>query len=234
MKLPKIVAHRGVFDNEKIVENTLESFKKAISYHYPIELDVQLTTDNQLVVFHDDDLKRLANRDELVQNMNSSELTRIKLLNTEQTIPYLKNVLTLNKDQVLLDIEIKPTKRIKETVFYLMQELEPYHNYVIISFDPRVIRYIKKHYPNVETGLLIHTKYNSVLLQTFFHSRFMMKYTKCDFLSISKILYKKKKIRKIIKDYPLFLWTIKEEKEVNYEDNISYVCNNLPYKKEKD
>ena len=57
----KIIAHRGVFDNEKVVENTLESFKKAIHYHYPIELDVQLTKDNYLVVFHDESLRRLSN-----------------------------------------------------------------------------------------------------------------------------------------------------------------------------
>ena len=92
MNKPKIIAHRGVFDNQKIIENTLESFQKAIQLNYPIEFDVQLTTDNQLVVFHDDNLKRLTNRDDIVQEMDSSEITRMKLLHTKQSIPYLKGI----------------------------------------------------------------------------------------------------------------------------------------------
>lgn len=234
MKKPKIIAHRGIFDNEKIVENTLESFQKAIECHYAIEFDVQLTKDNRLVVFHDDDLKRLANRNDIVQNMDSSELTRIKLLNTNQTIPYLKDVLTLNHNQVLMDIEIKPTKRIKETVSYLMKELTKEKNYVIISFDPRIIRYIKKNYPKVETGLLIHSKYDSFIKKVLLQSHMILKYTKCDFVSVSKKLYNQKNWKKKIDGYPIFLWTIKDPKEIDYHNDITYVCNNLPYKKEKD
>lgn len=234
MKRPKIIAHRGVFDNESVIENTLESFQKAIHFQYAIEFDVQLTTDNQLVIFHDDDLKRLANRNDIVQEMDSSELTRIKLLNTNQTIPYLRDVLELNHNQVLMDIEIKPTKRIKDTIFYLMKELEKEQNYVIISFDPRIIRYLKKNYPNVETGLLINTKYKYLIQKWILQSKFILKYTKCDFVAISKKLYRNKRIQKRLKNYPIFLWTIKDGKEINYKDQITYVCNNLPYKKEKD
>ena len=56
----KIIAHRGIFDNVLVVENTLPSFQAAIDLKIPFELDVQLTKDNRLVVFHDDTLKRLA------------------------------------------------------------------------------------------------------------------------------------------------------------------------------
>mgnify|MGYP002864406478 CR=1 FL=1 len=117
----KIIAHRGVFDNEEIIENTMESFKKAIHYHYPIELDIQLTEDNEIVVFHDDDLKRLCNQDAIVQKMNYSDLKKIPLLGTKSRVPLLKEVLELNHDQVCIDIEIKPTKRVYDTIFYLMK-----------------------------------------------------------------------------------------------------------------
>ena len=231
MEEHKIIAHRGVFDNKKIVENTKESFIKAIHYKYPIELDVQLTTDNKLIVFHDEDLKRLAKRDDIVQDMDSSEATRIKLLDTNSTIPYFKEILELNNDKVFMDIEVKKTKRIKDTVYYLMKDLEEYKNYVIISFDPRIIRYIKKNYPDVKTGLLIQAKYNNFFLQWILHTRFILKYSLCDFVSISKKVYKNRSLMRYLKKYPIFLWTIKSKEEIDFDDNITYVCNNLPYKK---
>ena len=34
--------------------------------------------------------------------------------------------------------------------------------------------------------------------------------------------------------YPILLWTIKNPEDINYDDDISYVCNNLPYTNKKD
>jgi len=234
MKVHKIIAHRGVFDNETIIENTMDSFKRAIALNYPIEFDVQLTKDNKLVVFHDDDLKRLAGRCDKIQDMDSSEVTRIKLLGTKQEIPYLKDVLELNNDKVFMDIEVKHTKRIKDTVYYLMKELEEYKNYVIISFDPRIIRYIKKNYKDVEVGLLIQGKYNNFIEEFLLHRKFILKYSKCNFVSISKKVYNNKKMMKKLDKYPILLWTIKNPQDINYDNDISYVCNNLPYTNKKD
>ena len=234
MKMPKIIAHRGVFDNENIIENTMEAFELAIKYKYPFEFDVQLTTDNKLVVFHDVTLERLAKKNRVVQNMDSSELTRIKLGDTNSTMPYLSDVLKLNNDRVLMDIEVKPTSRINDTISQLMKELDGYHNYVIISFDPRIIRKIKKEYPSVLVGLLIQSKYDNLFYNWLLHTKFILNYSKCNFVSISKKVFKNKKFRKRFSKYPMYLWTIKNNKEVNYNDNITYVCNNLPYIKKED
>ena len=230
----KLIAHRGVFDNETIVENTLESFKKALHYHYPIELDVQLTEDNQIVVFHDDTITRLTGKKGIVQEMNYSDLKKLPLLNTKSHIPLLKEVLELNRDEEYIDIEIKPTKRTYDTIFYLMKELNGYHNYVLKSFDPRLIRMIKKNYHDVSAGLLIHSQYDHFFEQIFLHSTFAFQYSKCDFVAISKKLLKKKSFMKKIKKYPVMVWTVKDGQEVNYQNNVTYICNNLPYKKEKD
>ena len=62
------IAHRGMFDNKKIPENSIKAFKKALKYNYSIELDVQLTKDNILVVFHDENLKRMTNIDKLLKD----------------------------------------------------------------------------------------------------------------------------------------------------------------------
>lgn len=51
------IAHRGLFDNEsEAPENSIPAFQRAVQQGYGIELDVQLTTDNRLVVFYDETL----------------------------------------------------------------------------------------------------------------------------------------------------------------------------------
>ena len=49
------IAHRGLHDDNK-PENSLSAFKNAIKHGYAIEIDLQMTKDNKIVVFHDDTL----------------------------------------------------------------------------------------------------------------------------------------------------------------------------------
>jgi len=60
-----IYAHRGLFDNKKIVENTISAFKKTLLNSINIELDVRLTKDKKIIVFHDASIKRLTGIDKL-------------------------------------------------------------------------------------------------------------------------------------------------------------------------
>ena len=68
-------AHRGLFDNNsEAPENSLAAFKKAVDAGYGIELDVQLSKDNQLVVFHDATLKRMCGVEGKVWDYTLEEL----------------------------------------------------------------------------------------------------------------------------------------------------------------
>ncbi len=56
----KAFAHRGLHDNPGgIPENSLAAFRRARAHGYGVELDVQLSKDGQVVVFHDDTLDRV-------------------------------------------------------------------------------------------------------------------------------------------------------------------------------
>ena len=57
--LGQIYAHRGVFDNERIPENSLAAFQGAIRLGVGIELDIHRTADGEVVVFHDATLQRM-------------------------------------------------------------------------------------------------------------------------------------------------------------------------------
>ena len=55
--LLKGIAHRG-FHSDKYTENGMNAFSNAVKHNLPIELDIHLTKDNELIVCHDEDLKR--------------------------------------------------------------------------------------------------------------------------------------------------------------------------------
>ena len=227
-----IIAHRGIFDNETIIENTIPAFKKAIKKNIPFELDIQLTKDNKLVVFHDKSLKRLANKDIIIQESTYDEIKEYALLDTKEHIPLFIDILKLNKDKVLIDIEIKKTKRIKETVNQLIEELKPYKNYIVKSFDPRIVRYINKNYSWIYCGLLVENKYPNIIQNIILKSSLPIKYCKPDFVAISKKLLQNKKYMKKIKEIPTYIWTIKKDDEINSKKNYTYICNDLLDKKE--
>ena len=90
----KIIAHRGYHDlKEGIPENSILAFKKAIRYKYVIELDVHILKDNTLVVFHDDNLKRVCGVDKNIDECTFDEIKDLKLFNTTCKIPLFKDVL---------------------------------------------------------------------------------------------------------------------------------------------
>ena len=63
-------AHRGLHQADQgIPENSLAAFGRAVDHHYGIELDVRLTRDKKLVIFHDDNLKRMCGLDRKVIDM---------------------------------------------------------------------------------------------------------------------------------------------------------------------
>lgn len=223
-----IIAHRGVHDNITIPENSLKAFQKALDFNYPIELDVQLTKDNVLVVFHDFDLARMTKNKEHIQKMNYEDLKNIYLLETKETIPTFKEVLRVINKKVLLDIEIKNTNRIKQTCDALIKELEKYDNFIIKSFNPRIVKYVKKHCPKWEVGLLITDDTHNKLYDKILTSKFVLKYCNPDFVALCKDLLTKKKFIKLAQTMPTFVWTIHHKEEMTNHHFI-YVCNNLPF-----
>ena len=89
-------AHRGLHSRDKSVpENSLEAFRLAAEAGYGIELDVQLSKDGQVVVFHDDTLDRVCGVHVRVDELTLSELRELRLCGTDQTIPSSRRCWTL-------------------------------------------------------------------------------------------------------------------------------------------
>lgn len=118
------IAHRGLFDNKKIPENSLLAFRRAISFHIPFELDIQLTKDNVIIVFHDINLKRMCGVDKYICDMTYDEIRKFSLLSTKEKIPTFREVLELTNGSVLLDIEIKKTNRVEFVCDKILDDLK--------------------------------------------------------------------------------------------------------------
>lgn len=149
------LAHRGLFNNTDIPENSLPAFKKAVENGYGMELDVQLSTDNQLVVFHDASLKRMTGIDKNLTDCSYDELLQYNLLDTNIKIPLFKDVVDiLNKDTPLI-IEIKSEGPLIETTKRVVEMMKQYdRTYSIESFNPKVVKYLKDNHPEIIRGQL--------------------------------------------------------------------------------
>lgn len=223
-----IISHRGIYDNKKIFENTLPAFKKALSKGYIIELDIHLTKDNNIIVFHDYNTKRMTNIDKVVENSTYQELNKQKILH----IPTLEEVLKLVNGKVPLLIEIKQNQKVGPLEKKLMDMLKKYNGqYAIQSFNPKTIYWFKKNYPNVIRGQLSYSNHSYNPIKRFiFRKMFFNLITKPNFISYRYNDLTIKQINKYRKKGIIIIaWTINSKK--NYEkykdiyDNL--ICENF-------
>jgi len=152
-------AHRGIHNSEEnIPENSLLAFKKAINLGYGIELDIRETKDKKIVVFHDDDLKRMCNDTTLISESTLKELQNYTLLNTNEKIPTLEEVLSLVDGKVPILVEYKadlPGTECSSICTETNELLKGYNGeYAIESFNYLVLGWYKKHMPNILRGQL--------------------------------------------------------------------------------
>lgn len=221
----KLIAHRGIFDNKIVPENSIEAFKKAIRKDYIIELDVHLTKDKKIVVFHDDLLDRMTNKKGKIKDYKLDELKDIKLLNTNYGIPTLSEVIKLVKGKVPLLIEMKYDNKSFELPRLLLKELSNYNGEVAIqSFDPFLVSYFRFHKNNYLRGLLIDRKIASHIL----FLKFGILISKPSFLSVQKSLYNNKEINKYKNKKNIISWTMKSKEDIDkYKDKYDNLIVNI-------
>ena len=150
-------AHRGLHTNDGCVpENSLAAFRAAAQAGFGVELDIQFTADWQIVVFHDNNLKRMCGIDRRVDELTYEELRQLRLLDGDQPIPLLSEVLSVLNGATLL-CEFKTMRHITDTSLCqaALPLLENYSGAVCIeSFNPFMVRWFRKHAPHYIRGIL--------------------------------------------------------------------------------
>ena len=219
----KLIAHRGLHSKEKgIPENSITAFKKAVEKGYMIENDIHITADDEVVVFHDDTLERMCGVEGKIEEKTLAQLKELRLGNTEEKIPTLKECLEAVNGKTALLIEFKCNKKTSKRLFDAANKiLEEYNGkYFVQSFHPLVIRLYKKHNKKVCRGQLstafkgeeIYKRLLGALLYNFI--------SRPDFVS-----YEHKfadnfflKLNKIFGAFPV-CWTLKSKEELETAKN---------------
>ena len=215
-------AHRGLHDNKGgVPENSLSAFLVAVDEGYGIEMDVQLTKDEQVVVFHDNTLKRVCGLDAPVNSMTYEELKKLPLFGTKERIPLFSEVLKAVDGRVPLIVEIKMVDsrtRVCELADGILQNYAG--RYCMESFHPLAVYWYKRHRPEIVRGQLSADFVKEDERETFpmwiVHHLLTNFITRPDFISYSHKgagVWARKICRKLYRNLSV-AWTIRSEAEL--------------------
>ena len=132
--------HRG--GDEEKTENTLEAFQYSSDLGFVfMETDVQSTSDGKVVIFHDEDLKRIAGVDKKIKDLTFDEITNIELIKGGK-IPSLEETLS-SFPNLRFNIDIKTNSAVKETI-NIIKSHQALPRVCLASFSNKRIRRIRK------------------------------------------------------------------------------------------
>lgn len=145
--MPLIIAHRGF--SGRYPENTIAAVRAAIRLGVDaVEIDVQQTRDGRLIVFHDQNLRRVARRPERIGDMDWSSLRRLRL-----AIPTLEQVLRACRHKTRLFIEIKRADPVAVAGMIHRQRMS--RQVTVMCFSAERLRCFRQCAPEIETVALI-------------------------------------------------------------------------------
>lgn len=155
------VAHRGLHGNG-LIENTLGACRAAMEAGYANEVDIQLTADNEVVVFHDDTLDRLTDATGPLAARTLAELKQVAIRGSNERIPTLQELLDTVAGRTPLVIELKSNWDGSDRL--AARTAETLRGYkgpaAVMSFDPQVVMALRKHAPGLTRGIVAERYYD--------------------------------------------------------------------------
>lgn len=217
-----VIAHRGLHD-EQSAENTLSAYEKAAAKGYPIEIDIHVTRDHQIVVFHDHTLTRATDGKDTrtIEECTYDEIKDVVLFGTAEKIPLLTTLLKLIDGRVPLLIEFKK----KQGAGYELETeadaiLSEYRGeYAIQSFNPFVLRWYRENNPTVLRGQLssffTNDKSTSAAVRFALKRMLFNRRNKPDFISYDRSNLPNRYVTKYVKKHNVCVlaWTVRSAEE---------------------
>jgi glycerophosphoryl diester phosphodiesterase len=193
----------------------MAAFYEAIRNGFTIELDVHVTNDDVLVVYHDDNLVRLTSVDKVIEDCTFAEIRELVLEKTRERIPALDEVLEYVNGRVGLLIEIKQHPCVGSVEELLAHKLDQYPGrFAVASFDPRIVRWFYRNRPSWIRGQIAGGLKGQTLPG---FQRFLLKnlvvilYSRPDFIAY-EYKYLNSWIRSVADVFriPLLVWTVRD------------------------
>lgn len=158
--LTRPIAHRALHDAANgRPENSRSAVEAAVEKNFGIEIDVQLTADEQALVFHDYDLDRLTIASGHIRERNAADLATISLNNSAEGLPTLREILEIVAGRVPLLIELKDQdgalgQDVGPLEAAVAGDIENYEGPVaVMSFNPHSVSALQTLAPQVPRGL---------------------------------------------------------------------------------
>ncbi len=155
----EIVAHRGCANTAP--ENTILAFLRALELGADaVELDVRLTADRVLVVFHYFYLDKITDLTGPIFTRTWDQISRARFFDpagSEIGIPLLEQVLDVLAGRIGLEIEIKgpETESVDVLASILQNHPKAWENLEITSYEPLLLKRFQSLLPDVPIDLLI-------------------------------------------------------------------------------
>lgn len=211
-------AHRGLHGSGA-AENSVEAFERACRQGFGIELDVQLSKDGEVIVFHDDTLARMTADPRRVDQVAWSELKTLSLQGGTDRIPSFGDVLSRIDGRVPLLIEIKNgshNRMLCEKVLHLLRGYTGF--YLVESFNPLILRWLRIHAPQIIRGQLVGAKPSYIAARmgpvgAFFLSTLSLNFlARPDFVAydVSATHFSAPHVQRALFHTPLASWTVRD------------------------
>ena len=206
----EVTAHRG--SSIKYPENTMLAFKGAKTDGAKwIELDVQTTKDNLIIVSHDSNLKRVSGINKNTWELTYDEIRKIDVANSKYKnveIPLLEEVIEwASANNIKLNIEIKLTgheKDIEKNIVDMVKNSNFEKNCIVTSGNYDVLTKIKKYSKEIKTLYVMSIAYGDIL-----------QLKDVDGYSVEATNVNKSMVKKIHKKgKEIHVWTINNEEDV--------------------
>ena len=150
------IVHRGFHDGSSdCPENSMASFDRAIKEGFAIELDIRMLKDNKIIVFHDDNFKRMVGYNKNVSYCKYRAVKKLKLMDGKERVPLLGDVLEQVNGKVPLLIDIKNDGVVGDIERYTYELLKNYKGeFAIQSFNPYTVGWYRSRDKNIVRGQL--------------------------------------------------------------------------------
>ena len=158
------VAHRGLHDEAAgIIENMPAAAAAAIAGKFAIECDIQLTSDGEAMVHHDDELGRLARGSGALLQRTAAELKAVSFNNTSERMMTLADLCTMVGGRVPLVIEVKSHfDGDRRLVRRMAEVLSCYDGPAVgMSFDPDQVMALRELIPARPRGIVAERHYTA-------------------------------------------------------------------------
>jgi glycerophosphoryl diester phosphodiesterase len=158
------VAHRGLHDAARgIIENMPGAAEAAVAGNFSIECDIQLTSDGEAMVHHDDALGRLTEGSGALLEKTAAELKAVKFRDTPERMMTLGDLCALVAGRVPLVIEVKSHfDGDRKLVRRMAEVLASYQGPVAgMSFDPDQVLALREAMPALPRGIVAEREYTA-------------------------------------------------------------------------